>query len=501
MGSLIQGFSYSLTPYNLFFCFIGVLLGTLMGVLPGIGAQNAIALLIPITFYLNPVTAIIMLAGIYYGAQYGGSTTSILVNIPGEGTSVVTCIDGYQMARKGRAGPALGIAAFGSFIAGTFGVMGLNFFGPPLANFAIRFGPPEFSSLVFMSLMLVGYLGGKSLPKSLGMAAVGLAIGTVGKDPVNMQDRFIFGVREFSDGIGIIPMLMGMFGLTEVLFNVEKVIKPDVLKTKIGKLLPSLKDWRNSIGPILRGTGVGFFIGLIPGGGAIIPTFVSYAIEKKVSKHPEEFGKGAIQGVAGPEAANNAGAQGALVTMLTLGIPPNLTGALLLAALMIHGVRIGPLLITQHPDIFFGCVTSMYIGNVMLLVLNIPLIPIWVRVLKVPYYLLWPAITLLCLVGTYSVNYSTLDLLLLFIFSIVGYFMKKFEYEGAPFIMGYLLSPILERSFRQSLIISQGSFSIFFRRPLSAFFAIVGLLILFSQFFPMIVKRFRATVTEEESPL
>ncbi len=498
---MISGFSIALVPINLLFCFIGCLLGTLVGVLPGIGAASTIALLMPITFRLSPVTAIIMLAGIYYGAQYGGSTTSILVNIPGEGTSVVTCIDGYQMARQGRAGPALGIAAFGSFIAGTLGVMALAFFGPPLAGFAIRFGPAEFSSLVFMSLMLVGYLGGKSLAKALAMTAIGLTIGAVGQDPVTIQPRFVFGILEFNSGINIVPILMGIFGVAEILLNVEKVVKPDVLAARIKSFLPSLQDWRDSIGSILRGTGIGFFIGLIPGGGAIIPTFVSYAMERKLSRHPEQFGKGAIEGVAGPESANNAAAQGALVPLLTLGIPPNVTGALLLAALMIHGVRVGPLLIAQNPDVFWGCVTSMYVGNVMLLILNLPLIPLWVRVLKVPYYLLFPLITLLCLVGSYSINNSLLDLVVLIIFGVAGYLMKKYDYPPAPLVLGLILSPILERSFRQALIISRGHFSIFFTRPISAFFMIVAIGLLFSHFFPLFLKRFRAKVVEEEPEL
>ena len=496
MDSMISGFSIALAPVNLLFCFIGCVLGTLVGVLPGMGSATTIALLMPITFHLSPVTAIIMLAGIFYGAQYGGSTTSILVNIPGEATSVVTCIDGYQMARQGRAGPALGISAFASFIAGTLGVMALAFFGPPLAELAIKFGPPEFASLVFLSLMLVGYLGGKSLPKALAMAAIGLTIGTVGQDPVNIQPRFVFGILEFNSGMNIVPILMGLFGISEILSNVERIIKPEVLDAKIKTFLPSLQDWRESIGPILRGAGIGFFIGLIPGSGAIVPTFISYGIEKKVSKHPEQFGRGAIEGVAGPESANNAAAQGTLVPLLTFGIPPNVTGALLLAALMIHGVRVGPLLITQHPDVFWGCVASMYLGNVMLLILNLPLIPLWVRVLKVPYYLLFPLITLLCLVGSYSINNSLLDLVVLIVFGVAGYLMQKYEYPPAPLVLGLILSPILEKSFRQALIISRGDFSIFFTRPISAAFLIVAIGLLLSHFFPLFIRRFRANVAD-----
>jgi putative tricarboxylic transport membrane protein len=482
LDSLFSGFAVSLSPLNLFCCFIGALIGTLIGVLPGIGPVSTMALLMPLTFRMSPVSAIIMLAGIYYGAQYGGSTTSILVNIPGEATSVVTTMDGYKMALQGRAGPALGIAAFGSFIAGSLGVLGLSFFGPVLSDFAIRFGPPEFCSLVFVSLMLIGYLGGKSVMKALTMASIGLLIGTVGLDPINLQPRFVFGVSQFNDGINLVPILMGLFGLAEILLNVEKMITQEAITTKIDRIFPSRRDWRDSIGPILRGSGIGFFIGLIPGGGSIIPTFVSYAVEKRISKHPERFGNGAIEGVAGPEAANNAGAQGAFVTLLTLGIPPNVTGALLLGALMIHGVKIGPLLIVQSPDIFWGFVTSMYVGNLMLLILNLPLIPLWVRVLKIPYSILFPLIVLLCMVGAYSTQNSLLDLIVLIVFAIVGYLMKKYDYEPAPMVLGLILSPILEKSFRQSLIMSQGQFSVFFKRPISAFFMGIALCLFFSHF-------------------
>ena len=471
-------------------CFVGALLGTLIGVLPGIGPVATMALLLPITYYLPPVSAIIMLAGIYYGAQYGGSTTSILVNIPGEVTSVVTCLDGYQMARSGRAGPALGISAFGSFIAGTLGVIGLTIFGPFLSNFALNFGPPEYFSLIFTSLTLVGYLGGKSFIKGLIMAAAGLLIGTVGRDLITSEPRFTFGITEFDDGIQIVPILMGLFGIAEILSNVEEVLaKRTVIATKFKNLFPSLQDWKDSVGPIFRGTVLGFSLGLIPGGGGLVSTFLSYAIEKRLSKHPEKFGHGAIEGVAGPEAANNAGSQAAFIPLLCLGIPPNAVLAVLLGALMIHGVKTGPLLISEHPDLFWGVATSMYVGNVMLLILNLPLIPLWVRVLSIPYYYLFPLILFLCLVGAYSVNNSLLDLTVLIIFGIVGYLMRKYEYAPAPFVMGLVLSPLLEETFRQSMIISQGQFSIFFTRPISVVFLVVAIGIVFSGFFLAFIKR------------
>jgi putative tricarboxylic transport membrane protein len=499
MDSILLGFSISLTPFNLLICFVGVLIGTLIGVLPGIGPIGTMALLMPITFHVPPVSAIIMLAGIYYGAQYGGSTTAILVNIPGEATSAMTCLDGYQMARQGRAGPALGIAAFASFIAGTLGVMALTFFGPPLAEFGIKFGPPEFCSLVFMCLMLIGYLGTKSFLKALMMVAVGLLIGTIGQDPVTLLPRFLFGVTEFSDGINIVPILIGIFGIGEILSNVEKTVKQEVITAEIKRLFPSLRDWRDSIGPIFRGSGIGFFVGLIPGGGAIIPTFVSYAVEKRVSKYPEKFGHGVIEGVAGPESANNAAAQATFIPLLTLGIPPNATMAVLLGALMIQGVKVGPLLIVQNPDIFWGVVASMYVGNVMLLVLNLPLIPLWVRVLKTPDYLLFPLIVLLCLVGVYSINNSLLDLVLLFIFGIVGYLIRKYDYDAAPLIMGLILSPILEKSLRQSLLISRGHFSIFFKRPISLSFIVASVIILVSYLAFEVLRRSRNRRPEEKA--
>jgi putative tricarboxylic transport membrane protein len=477
MDSIILGLSVCLKPINLLSCFIGVLVGTLIGVLPGLGPVATMALLLPITFHLPPVSALIMLSGIFYGAQYGGSTTSILVNIPGEITSVVTTIDGYQMARQGRAGPALGIAAFGSFIAGTIAVIGLVVIGPPLANFALKFGPTEYCSLIILSFTLVGYLGGESLVKTLLMVVAGLLVGSVGQDVVTLQQRFVYGVKEFYDGISMVPILMGLFGSTEILLNVEKGLEQSVLASKIKGLLPTIQDWKRSFGAILRGSGIGFFLGLLPGGGVTLATFASYSCEKRLSKHPEEFGHGAIEGVAGPESANNAGAQANFVPLLCLGLPANAVMAILLGALMVHGVKVGPLLLSESPHIFWGVVTSMYVGNVMLLILNLPLIPMWVRILKIPYSILFPLILLFCLVGAYSVNNSLLDLVVMIVFGILGYLMRKNGYEPAPLVMGVILSPIFENAFRQSLALSQGSFSVFLTRPISLAFLVMTLAI------------------------
>ena len=381
---LVFGFSVVLTWSNLTYCFAGVLVGTLIGVLPGIGPVGAMSLLLPATFQSTPEAAIIMLAGIYYGAMYGGSTTSILVNIPGEAASVVTCLDGYQMARKGRAGPALGIAAFGSFIAGTSSILGLMLLAPPLSKFAVQFGPPEYFTLMVLGLTILIYLAHGSMPKALLMAAFGIVLGLIGLDSINARPRFTFDRMELMDGVGLVPVVMGLFGISEVLLNIEQEVRRQIFETKIKGLLPTVKDWRVSIGAIIRGSLLGFFLGILPGGGAVISSFISYAVEKKVSRHPEEFGEGAIEGVAGPEAANNAATGGAFIPLMTLGIPPNVVMAMLLGAFMIHGVQPGPLMMKQSPGLFWGVIVSMYIGNFMLLILNLPLIGLWVQVLKVP---------------------------------------------------------------------------------------------------------------------
>lgn len=467
--NLYQGFQIGLSPINLIYCFIGVLLGTLIGVLPGIGPSAAIALLLPTTFRVSPVSAIIMLAGIYYGAMYGGSTTSILVNIPGEAASVVTCLDGYQMARKGRAGPALGISAFGSFIAGTLSVVGLMILAIPLSNVALKFGFPEYFAIMCLGLSIVSYLGRGSIFKALTMAALGVSISFIGMDVVVGKPRFDFGLLVLGDGVGLIPLLMGLFGIAEVLSNMEqKSLAREIFQAKIKGLLPSARDWIDSLGAIFRGSVLGFFLGILPGGGAVISSFISYAVEKKVSKHPERLGTGAIEGVAGPESANNAATGGAFIPLFVLGIPSNVAMALLLGALMIHGLQPGPLLLKQHPEIFWGTVASMYIGNAMLLVLNLPLIGVWVKLLRVPYKILFPMILLFCLIGAYSVNNNPADMIVMLFFGVLGYLLRKYGYELAPLVLAFVLGPQMEQAFRQSLILSDGSFAIFFTRPISA---------------------------------
>lgn len=474
--NILVGFGIAITPMNLGMCLVGCFVGTLIGVLPGIGPAATIALLLPVTFTLPPATAIIMLSGIFYGAMYGGSTTAILVNIPGEAAAAITCIDGYQMARQGRAGPALGIAAFGSFIAGTVGVFFLMLIAPPVAEFALKFGPPEIFAVMVFGLTILSYLSSGSLIKAFIIAIVGLFIGTIGIDIAGIY-RFTFGIPDFYDGIGLVPVLMGVFGIAEVLVNLEEVITRQVFETKIKGLLPNKEDWKASAKPIARGSLIGFLMGVIPGPSNTISSFVSYAVEKRLSKHPERFGKGAIEGVAGPESANNSACAGNFIPVLTLGIPTSAVMAVIVGAFIIHGVTPGPLLIKNNPDIFWGTIASMYIGNVMLLILNLPLIGIWVRVLKVPYGILFPLIFLFCFVGAYANNNSLVELNVMIFFGLVGYLMKKTGFEPAPLVMAYILCPFLEEAFRQSLIKSHGDFSIFFLRPISA--TILTLAILF----------------------
>ena len=391
---LFMGFSVALQPTNLFYCFAGCVIGTLVGVLPGLGPTAAMSLLLPATFHITPVSAIIMLAGIYYGAMYGGSTTSILVNIPGEAASVMTCLDGYQMARQGRAGPALGISAFGSFIAGTIAIIGLTFLAPPLANLALKFGPPEYFALMCLGMVVLTFLSSTSMVRALMMACFGIIVGSIGTDTVSGTSRFTFGLTDLMDGVGLVPVVMGLFGISEMLFNLETKIDRDVFKTRVKGIFPTLQDWSKAKWAIARGTVIGFFLGILPGGGAILSSFVAYAIEKKCSKTPERFGTGVIEGVAAPESANNSAAQSSFIPLLTLGIPSNVVMAMLLGALIIHGVTPGPLLLAQHPEVFWGVVASMYLGNIMLLVLNLPLIGMWVQCLKVPYPIMMPLIIL-----------------------------------------------------------------------------------------------------------
>ncbi len=486
---MLFGFSVALQPNSLLMCFIGVLLGTLVGVLPGLGPVAAMSLLLPITYSVNPVGAVIMLAGIYYGAMYGGSTTSILLNIPGEAASVVTCLDGYQMARQGRAGPALGISAMGSFIGGTISVVGLMLVAPPLAEVALQFGPPEYFSLMIMGVIMLTFLAGDSMPKALCMAALGIFLGNIGMDILSGMERFTFDIPILIDGVGLVPVAMGLFGISEVLLNLETTLKRDIFKTSLKGLLPNLEDWRQSLWPIIRGSILGFFLGILPGGGGVIASFTSYAVEKRFSRHPERFGHGAIEGVAGPETANNAGTGGAFIPLLTLGLPSNAVMAILLGAMLIYGMQPGPMLIKAHPDLFWGAITSMYIGNAMLLVLNLPLIGLWVKILKIPYRLLFPLILLFCLVGAYSLNNNTAEVAMMVIFGVLGYFLRKFKYPLAPAILALVLGPMLEKALRQSLLMSVGSGWIFVTRPISLVTLLISFALLASSLLPWMRRK------------
>lgn len=468
-NNLFYGFSVALSPHNFLYCLVGVLIGTLTGVLPGLGVMNAISILIPITFGMNPTSAIIMLAGIYYGAMYGGSTTAILINTPGEAPAIMTTLDGYQMALQGRAGPALGIAAFGSFIAGTFATIMLMVLAKPLVKVALSFGPTEYFSMLILALCTLGGLMGESVIKGLLMATFGIFLGTIGIDPVSGVERFTFGKPELMDGIGFLPVAIGLFAIAEVLITAEaEVMRPVVEKIK--GILPSLKDWMDSKMAIARGTVIGFLIGCLPGGGATLASVVSYLVEKKVSKHPEKFGKGAIEGVAAPETANNAASGGAMVPLLTLGIPSTGVSAVLLAALMLYGLRPGPLLFQKNPELVWGLIASLYIGNFLLLIINLPLISIWVKMLKIPFPILLPFILVIAITGTYATNNSVTEVYISLIFGVIGYFMKRADLPAAPVIMGIVLGPLLETHFRRALIISNGSYATFFTHPISAIF-------------------------------
>lgn len=488
-NNLILGFQVSLSFWNVLFCFIGAILGTIVGVLPGLGPTATIALLLPITYKLDITGSLIMLAGIYYGAMYGGSITSILVNIPGEAASIVTCIDGYKMARKGRAGAALGISAFGSFIAGTITTVALMLFAPPLSRVALEFGPPEYFMLVILGLTFVTYVSSTSPLKSLMMATVGLIIGCIELDPIYGTERFMYGIQSLAEGINIAVLAMGLFGVAEVLTMAEQPVREkDLLSTdtRLRKLLPNREEWRRSTGPIGRGTALGFLLGLIPGGTAIIASFASYITEKKLSRHPEEFGHGAIEGVAGPESANNAASQGAFVPLLILGIPSNAVMAVLLGAIMLHGVIPSPLLIRDAPNLFWGLICSMYLGNVLLLILNVPLIKVFVMILKVPYSILSSLILLFCFIGAYSINNNLADVAMVSIFGIIGYLLRRLEFDTAPLLLAFVLGPILEKSFRQSILMGVRNPIILFTRPISVgiFIFWVGILL-----FPIILRQ------------
>ncbi|MGH8518202.1 MAG: tripartite tricarboxylate transporter permease [Panacagrimonas sp.] len=472
LNNLILGFGVAITPIHLLYALIGVMLGTLIGVLPGIGPVATIAMLLPITFNLSPVAALIMLAGIYYGAQYGGSTTAILVNLPGESASVVTCIDGYQMARQGRAGPALATSAIGSFFAGCVATLIIAVAAPPLAEVALKFGPAEYFSLMVLGLVAATVLAHGSLTKAIAMVVFGLLLGLIGTDVNSGVLRFTFDVPELSDGIGFVVVAMGMFGTAEIIANLEQGEKREVFTAKVGRLMPTKEDFKRAWPAVLRGTALGSFLGILPGGGALLASFGAYTLEKKVSRNPEKFGKGAIEGVAGPEAANNAGAQTSFIPLLTLGIPPNAVMALMVGAMTIHGIVPGPQVMTKQPELFWGMIASMWLGNLMLVVINLPLIGMWVQLLKVPYRFLYLAILLFCGIGVYTVSNSSAAVLLAAFFGVAGYVFTRLECEPAPMILGFVLGPLMEENLRRAMRISSGDPAIFVERPIS-----LGLLI------------------------
>jgi putative tricarboxylic transport membrane protein len=494
LQALMTGFGIATTASNLFYCLIGAIVGTLVGILPGLGPIAGIALLIPATFGLNPTSAIIMLAGIYYGAMYGGSTTSILLNVPGETASCITCIDGYQMAQKGRAGPALAMCAIGSFIAGTVGIFGLVFLAPPLTQIALAFGPPEYFSLMVFGFVVLSNVTGTSLLKSLMMAVVGLIIGTIGLDPVTGDARFTFDFVPLLGGIEFVAVAIGLFGIGEVLINVEQpqeMLDQRVIVPRFKDLYPSLEDLKKSIGAILRGAGIGFGVGLIPGPAPVIATYTSYMVEKRISKHPEEFGNGAIQGVAGPESANNSACQSAFIPLFVLGIPFAPPTAILLGALLIHGVTPGPMMISEHPAVFWGVIASMYIGNFILLLLNLPFVPFFANILRIPKKVLLPLVILFCITGMYTVNNSVFDIWMMLLFGVLGFLMRKWAYEAAPLLLALVLGPKLEVAFRQSLMIAHGDFGIFVDRSVSLVFLLATVIFLLLPMFRLLVLQMK----------
>lgn len=501
LQSLLHGFEVALAFDNLWYAFLGCLVGTLVGVLPGIGPLSGISILLPVTFGLNATQAIIMLAGIYYGSQYGGSTTSILMRIPGEASSVMTCIDGYAMARKGRAGAALCIAAIGSWIGGTFGIVVLTMVAPPLATIALRFGPPEYTALLVLGLIFLAYMSSSSLVRTLLMACLGLLLGMIGIDNMTGHFRYSFDLAELGDGIGIVPVAVGLFGLGEILSTPSKNVTGEVITPKLRELLPSRREWAEAAMPIGRASVLGFIIGIIPGSAHVISSFLSYALEKRVSKHPEEFGKGAVAGVAGPETANNAASTGAFVPMLALGIPASPITAVLIGALMLHGVQVGPQLVTEHPDVFWGFVASMYVGNLMLLALNLPLVSIFVSVLRIPYAYLYPLIVMFCVIGVYEVNNSIVDVWIMLIMGVLGYGLRKFDFDPAPLVLGLVIAPIFEQSLRQSLIMSNGDYMIFFQRPIALGLLIASVVLLGLSAVSLVMARrdWRAKLAEVEA--
>ncbi|MGL4975568.1 MAG: tripartite tricarboxylate transporter permease [Bosea sp. (in: a-proteobacteria)] len=495
-SNLSLGFGVALTLKNIALCFTGCFVGTLIGVLPGVGPIATIAMLLPITFGLDPVGALIMLAGIYYGAQYGGSTTAILVNIPGEATSVVTTLDGHQMAKQGRAGVALGTAAIGSFIAGCAATLLIAALGAPLTKLALLFGPAEYFALMVMGLAFAVVLARGSVLKALAMIMVGLLLSTVGTDLETGQERLTFGFQPLADGIDFAVLAMGMFGFAEVLRNLENPETRDVVKGTIGRLLPGKEEIRQMLPPIMRGTVVGSILGILPGNGAVLGPFASYTMEKKLAKDSSRFGRGAIEGVAGPEAANNAGAQTAFIPLLTLGIPPNAVMALMVGAMTIHGIIPGPQVMTKNPELFWGMIASMWIGNLMLLVINLPLVGLWVKLLKVPYRLMYPAILIFCCIGIYSINNQPMDVAFTALFGLFGYLLIKLGFEPAPLLLGFVLGKLMEEKLRQALIISRGSFMTFVERPISAGLLIVAVIVLVIAVMPAMSRKRDEVFTE-----
>jgi len=467
LSNLALGLAESITLTNLFFCLVGCILGTLVGVLPGLGPSATIAMLLPITYGMDPTASLIMLSGIYYGAQYGGSTTAILVNLPGEASSVVTAIDGYEMARKGQAGQALAIAAIGSFVAGTIATLLIAMFAPLLTTVALRFSAVEYFSLMILGLVMSVVLAHGSLLKALAMIALGLLVGVVGTDINSGANRFTFGFIELSDGVDIVAAAMGIFGLAEIIDN---LVSPEgrTRSASVKNLMPSREQFRASVGPILRGTGLGSILGILPGGGALLSSFASYALEKRISRSPERFGHGAIEGVAGPESANNAGSQTSFIPMLTLGIPSNVVMALMIGAMIIHGIQPGPAVIRDQPNLFWGLIVSMWIGNFMLVVLNLPLVGIWVRLLSIPYKVLFPAVMVFTAIGVFSLNNSSFDIYVMVAFGVLGYFLRRMDCEPAPFFLALVLSPMIEQYFSRALMQSRGDLSVFVTRPISA---------------------------------
>ncbi len=489
LTNLGMGFGVALTAPNLLYCLTGAFLGTLIGVLPGIGPVATIAMLLPITFTLPPVSALIMLAGIYYGAQYGGSTTAILVNLPGEASSVVTMLDGYQMARQGRAGPALAIAAIGSFFAGCISTLLLATAAPPLAELAFKFGPAEYFSLMVLGLVAAVVLAHGSLLKAIGMILLGLLLGLVGTDVNSGAQRFTFGLPQLSDGIGFVVVGMGVFAFAEIIRNLEMTGERQVFTSGLSGLMPTRADLKASWKAILRGTGIGSLLGILPGGGAVLASFSAYTLEKKVAKDPSRFGKGAIEGVAAPESANNAAAQTSFIPMLTLGIPPNPVMALMIGAMTIQGIQPGPQVMSQRPELFWGMIASMWVGNLMLLVLNLPLIGIWVRLLKVPYRLLYPAIMMFCCIGVYSLSNQAMDVVLTALFGLLGYWFLKLDCEPAPLLLGFILGPMMEENLRRAMLIARGDWSVFVTRPLSLSLLLLAAALLLMIVAPTIRKK------------